>query len=200
MAERIPWTEEQTKLALYLYFQLPFGQLHSRNPEIVDLAQRLGRTPSSVAMKLANFASLDPKILESGRTGLRGASVRDRKAWDEFHRDWTKLVVEAATSEGIGKPMSDERVQMPQASYHYEPPGGATTMLAEVEQRLGQNFFRRAVLANFDNTCCVTGVAEPKLLSASHTFPRGNRMSPIVTIREMGCVSQQHLIGRSTDI
>ena len=73
------WTEDETKLALFLYFQLPFGKLHSGTQEIVQLAAAIGRTPSSVAMKLSNFASLDPKITESGRKGLDGASKLDRQ-------------------------------------------------------------------------------------------------------------------------
>ncbi|MDF8335267.1 hypothetical protein [Novosphingobium cyanobacteriorum] len=56
------WSEEETVLALYLYLQLPFGKLHSGNPEIQQLAAALGRSSSSVAMKLCNFASLDPKM------------------------------------------------------------------------------------------------------------------------------------------
>ena len=64
------WSEEETVLALYLYFQLPFGKLHSRNPEIQQLATVLGRSNGSVAMKLVNFASLDPNIIASGRRGL----------------------------------------------------------------------------------------------------------------------------------
>lgn len=56
------WTKDQLKLAFHLYCQLPFGKLHSKNPEIIKLAQLLDRTPSAVAMKLSNFASLDPAI------------------------------------------------------------------------------------------------------------------------------------------
>ena len=78
------WSEEETVLALYLYFQLPFGKLHSGNPEIQQLAAALGRSNSSVAMKLCNFASLDPKITESGRRGLAGASQLDRATYAEF--------------------------------------------------------------------------------------------------------------------
>jgi hypothetical protein len=167
MAIAARWTEDQTKRALYLYFQLPFGQLHQKNPEIIELAAALGRTPSSIAMKLANFASLDPKIIESGRKGLDGASALDRKIWDEFHSDWTKLVTEVGTREGAS-PSSQNKVREAPYEFKYEPPGGLTTARAEIERRVGQTFFRRAVLANFDDTCGVTGVAEPRLLVASH--------------------------------
>jgi len=60
------WTRSQLKLAFYLYCQLPFGKLHQRNPEVIKLAGEIGRTASAVAMKLVNFASLDPAIRASG--------------------------------------------------------------------------------------------------------------------------------------
>jgi len=189
MASRVRWTEGETKLALYLYFQLPFGQLHFGNPEIVALASKLGRTPSSVAMKLANFASLDPKILESGRKGLQGASALDRKIWEEFHGDWTKLILEIGTQEDAQPPPTGDRVEDVHAVFRYEPLSGATTARAEVEQRIGQGFFRRAVLANFENTCCVTGIAEPQLLMASHISPWGTDVSNRHNPRNGLCLS-----------
>ena len=73
------WTEDELRLALALYCQLPFGKMHSRNKEIVKLAEKIGRTPSAVAMKLVNFASLDPEIVNSGRAGLGNASSMDRQ-------------------------------------------------------------------------------------------------------------------------
>jgi putative restriction endonuclease len=54
------WTREELILALNLYLKLPFGKLHSGNPEIIHLAYLLGRTPGSIAMRLNNFASVDP--------------------------------------------------------------------------------------------------------------------------------------------
>ena len=46
----------------------------------------MGRTPSSVAMKLGNFASLDPAIIRTGRVGLTGATALDRKVWAETYK------------------------------------------------------------------------------------------------------------------
>ena len=88
------WTKEQLKLAFHLYCQLPFGKLHSRNPEIIKLAKLIGRTPGAVAMKLVNFASLDPAITSTGRAGLGNAGSLDREVWAEFHADWEKLAIE----------------------------------------------------------------------------------------------------------
>lgn len=91
------WTPDQLKLAFHLYCQLPFGKLHSRNSEITELAQLIGRTPSAVAMKLVNFASLDPAITSTGRRGLGNASHADRSVWDEFHANWDGLVEKSAS-------------------------------------------------------------------------------------------------------
>ncbi len=50
----------QALVAFNVYCQLPFGKLHARNPEIQRIASLLGRSPSSLAMKCCNLASLDP--------------------------------------------------------------------------------------------------------------------------------------------
>jgi putative restriction endonuclease len=165
------WTEEETRLSLFLYFQLTFGQLDKNNPEIRALAARIERTPSSVAMKLCNFASLDPKILSSGRKGLSGASKLDRAIWADFAQDWTSQVIQIGE---LFEPVDDydgSKLRDVRQTYNYEPFVGPSTKTALVERRIGQDFFRRAVLANFENRCCITGIAVPKLLNASHILP-----------------------------
>jgi hypothetical protein len=62
MAQGRRWTEDETKRVLALYDRIPFGQFHQLNPEVIAVADEIDRTPSSIAMKLCNFASLDPKI------------------------------------------------------------------------------------------------------------------------------------------
>ena len=181
------WSEEETVLALYLYFQLPFGKLHSGNPEIQQLAAALGRTSSSIAMKLCNFASLDPKITESGRKGLDGASKLDRATYAEFGQDWSGLV---ASAEDMWAAQVEHSVAVPapirlkekHSEFRFEPYQGAWTTQALVNQRVGQDFCRRAVLANYEEACCITGIADQRLLVASHIKPWGkdseNRHNP----------------------
>ncbi len=166
------WTEEQTKLALFLYFQLPFGKLHSGTPEIQQLADAIGRTHSSVAMKLCNFASLDPKIRVSGRKGLAGASKLDREIFSEFEHDWTSLVDQTEKSwvrqvaGGIEQKFSEEP-----SKFDFNLHGSDSAQSRMTRVRIGQGFFRRAVLANFQSICCVTGIADARLLNASHIKP-----------------------------
>ena len=186
-SNRLRWTEEETILALYLYFQLPFGKLHSRNPEIQQLAAALGRPSNSIAMKLCNFASLDPKIIESGRKGLAGASKLDRAVYAEFGQDWSGLVARAEIlwASQVETPPDIElpnRLKDRVAEFRFEPYQGASTTQAVVNQRIGQEFFRRAVLANYEESCCITGISDPRLLIASHIKPWGkdtdNRHNP----------------------
>lgn len=57
------WTREELILTLSVYFQLPFGRLNSRTPEVMELARIIGRTSSSAALRLVNFAACDPYII-----------------------------------------------------------------------------------------------------------------------------------------
>ena len=117
----------------------------SKNPQIIELAQMIGRTPSALAMKLVNFASLDPDIRESGRKGLENASQMDRKIWDEFHASWDKLALEC---EQILKSLSPEQEKDDEgneAGDDFDYTGQTAT--STVQRRIGQNFFRKGVAA-----------------------------------------------------
>ena len=52
------WTREELILALDLYYRLPFGRLNRSTPEVIELANLIGRTNNSVALRLVNFAAL----------------------------------------------------------------------------------------------------------------------------------------------
>lgn len=177
----IGWTRPQTLAALHIYMQLPFGQLHRGNPKIKQLAEWLGRTPSSVAMKLTNFASLDPLIVASGRAGLRGASALDRSIWAELQQNWDAVALEAATtyehlasSHGIDAD-ADLLEDMP-------PLPEGRTRSATVQVRVNQARFRKTVLTSYNATCCISGLRHEKLVIASHIVPWSedtkNRLNP----------------------
>jgi hypothetical protein len=187
------WTRNQTKLAFHLYCQLPFGKLHRGNPEIIELAKLIGRTPSAVAMKLVNFASLDPAITGTGRRGLSNSSVLDRDVWDEFNADWEGLAIECqrlrdALAEHPVAPIEFDISLRPDETSDYT----GETKRVFVEQRVKQSFFRRAVLSSYRGRCCMSGVAEPRLLLASHIVPwskdKTNRLNP----RNGLCLSAIH--------
>lgn len=179
---RKDWTPEHVKLAFHLYCQLPFGRLHRGNPEIIALAQLIGRSANSVAMKLCNLASLDPAITASGRKGLSGASKLDRAIWDEFHADWEGLVLESERIRAQLNNQDSTSDNYQEASITSVEDFSGETRSQIVQQRLKQSFFRRAVLSSYGHRCCITGLAEPKLLIASHIVPwsqdKANRLNP----------------------
>src|SRR5437870_1559739 len=90
-APTVRWTREHALIALNLYGKLPFGQFHHTNPVVIDVASRMGRSPSSLAMKLSNLASLDPVQRARGIKGLSRASKQDRDMWSEFHLNISDL-------------------------------------------------------------------------------------------------------------
>lgn len=87
MPQNQNWRRAETLAALHVYFQLPFGQLHRGQSKIKQLAQWLDRTANSVALKLVNFASLDPQVLASGRKGMGNASSLDKEIWRELQTE-----------------------------------------------------------------------------------------------------------------
>jgi putative restriction endonuclease len=70
MPKPLPWTRDQLLVAFRLYCQTPFGKLHSKNPQIIQLSNLIGRTPSAIAMKVCNFASFDPTHQTRGISAL----------------------------------------------------------------------------------------------------------------------------------
>jgi predicted restriction endonuclease len=189
----IRWTLNNLLVAFALYCRTPFGKMHSRNPEIIKIAELLGRTPSSLAMKLVNFASLDPAITSTGRSGLKGASKGDRLIWNEFHNDWEALAVESNNAlSAIVRNDSEATAAMEIEDEELLTSYEGTTKRVTTEVRVKQSFFRRAVLSSYSGRCCMSQLAEPRLLVASHIIPWGedktNRLNP----RNGLCLSALH--------
>ena len=168
MTSSLAWTRHHLLVAFALYCRLPFGRLHRGNPEIVRVAEALGRTPSSLAMKLTNIASLDPAITSTGRAGLRSTSAADRAMWAEMERDSANFALEcqAALMEAEGQ--APAMVDAPEDD-DTNRVGEDRAVQATV--RIGQSFFRSAVLSAYNGRCCITGLSVPTLLVASHIVP-----------------------------
>jgi putative restriction endonuclease len=191
-AERSAWTREQLLVALNLYSQLPFGKLHHANPNVIRCAELIGRSPNALAMKLTNFASLDPAITSTGRTGLANVSNADKELWAHMESDWNlfaKEAEQAATTFGVsGADAPELGVDEAQEASDYRGDERET----QVTVRIGQYSFRRAVLSAYDYRCCISGLSLPSLLIASHIKPWSldaqNRLNP----RNGLCLSVLH--------
>ncbi len=199
-AASVKWTREHLLIALNLYCKLPFGKLHHRNPIIIEVARKMGRSANSLAMKLCNFASLDPVQRARGIKGLEGAAKQDRIMWQEFQSDVMRL---GPTSEQLLHDLftqdddkevdflNRDRVRL-ERPVILVAPTGPTEGRATVRVRRGQQFFRQAILNAYGVRCCITGITVPRLLVASHIkpwrdFPR-ERLNP----RNGLCLSSLH--------
>ncbi len=168
------WTREELIVAFNLYCRTPFGRIHNRNPEIIATAEAMGRSASALSWKLANFSRFDPSVTGRKLVGARHGSSLDQQIWAEFNADWDQLAFE---SEGLRARFFGQRLE---EQFENIPEGRVRQ--ASVQVRVNQGFFRSMVLAAYDGRCCVTGLAIPELLHASHIVPwsvdEKNRTNP----------------------
>jgi predicted restriction endonuclease len=154
-------------LALDLYCRIPFGKIYSTNPQIIDLAKRMGRTTGAVAMKMVNFASFDPTHQKRNVQGLKHAGKQDKMIWNEFSVDWESLALESQqidTQLAITKPISVLEAE-------FEAEEIETEIVRTQKVRIVQRFFREAVLSSYNYQCSVCCLNLPALLNASHIIP-----------------------------
>ena len=196
-AARVNWTRPQTLAALHVYLQLPFGQLHQRNPKLIQLAKWIGRTPGSIALKLVNLASLDPVIVASGRSGMGNASALDKKIWSELQTNWDVVALAAAAEyerlalgNGVA-PDQDLLDELPPAEKDLVFEKGRTRS-ALVQVRVNQARFRKAVLASYNTTCCISGLQHERLVIASHIVPWSEDTKNSLNPQNGLCLSALH--------
>jgi len=196
----VKWTREHLLIALNLYCKLPFGRFNHRNPVLIEVASKMGRTANSLVMKLCNFASLDPIHRTRGVVGLKGASKQDRLVWDEFQTDTATLGLASeqllhdiftADDDRELDFLQRDRVRLEPVT-RFAMPVGPTEVQATVRARRGQQFFRQAVLTAYDVRCCITGIAIPRLLVASHIKPWGEFPTDRLNPRNGLCLSSLH--------
>ena len=161
MPVRRNWNEQEIARAIALYLRLDFGKFHSRNPEVIKLAEKLGRTAGAVALKLSNLAALDETLPQMG---MANASALDRKMWAEFLSSPERVI------EAYAKHLNDEATSSSgfaerQAKFEAQQDAPRTTTATP---RIGQNFFREMILTSYKGRCALTGNDDPRLLTASH--------------------------------
>ena len=163
------WSRDELILALNLYLKLPFGKLHHNTPEIIYLSQLINRTANAVAMRLSNFASVDPYHKERGIKGLTGGVKQVEPIWNEFIDHKEDLLFE---SEKLLAKLEERTLESKFADLlsGIENLKGKTK-IREVKTRVNQNAFRQIVLANYSGKCAITGIDIPDLLIASHIIP-----------------------------
>ena len=132
-------------LAFDLYCRIPFKKTKANNPDVVELARLLRRSPASVARKLGNFGSFDPQLRRQRISGLAHASKLDADIWNEFNSNWNQLVLNASQlrielgAEAKLEPAFDSSIRIPHGPSEKE----------EIRKnRIHQAFFRETILSS----------------------------------------------------
>lgn len=173
------WQRDELILAFNLYCKTPFGRIHNRNPDIISLAEAIGRSSSAVSWKLANFARLDPSLQKRDIAGATHGSKGEAEVWEEFNDDWEALAFESERllAQTVGCKV-EEVAEIPEE----ELPKEGRERERVVRSRVNQHFFRATILAAYENKCCITAMPIPELLTASHIVPwsvdHENRLNP----------------------
>jgi putative restriction endonuclease len=165
-----PWTREEMILVLNLYFKLSYGQMDHRTPAVKELAQLMGRTDNTIALRLNNFAACDPVLQARGIKAMGDQKRRCQPFWDEFVADREALAYEserilsAYQGVDIEEKFKDDLQDIPKGLKGED-------RIREVKTRVNQRFFRQMVLANYNGQCALTGIDLSVLLVASHIIP-----------------------------
>lgn len=167
--ERKLWTKEELLLVFNLYLKLPFGKMHTRTPEIIEMANLLGRTVNSIAIRLTNFAACDPYHQNRGVKGMVGGIKQCQPIWDEFFNNQEELIF---LSEQILAEKEHQTIEtkFDEILFDIKDLKGETK-IREVKTRVNQNVFRQIVISNYSGKCAITGIDLPELLFASHIIP-----------------------------
>lgn len=174
------WTKDELILTINLYSKITFGQMNSSNPQVKELAAFIGRSIGAVVRKLGNFASFDPLLQARGIGGLPNASKLDREVWNEYMQNWTDLYFEGEKLLAKKRDTTVEKLYNINLDEYKIKDGREAERIVKV--RVNQSSFRGAVLTNFNNKCCITGIGLLELIVASHIVPwsddKINRLSP----------------------
>lgn len=182
------WIRDELILTFNLYCKLPFGKLHRLNPEIIHLSELISRTPSAVALKLANFASLDPELKKRGIKGMSSHSKLDKIIFDEFNNDWTTLLIESELlleKYNIKNIFQEDNFEIGKVKI-------GSDKIIKVKQRVNQHLFRKMVLSNYNESCAVCNLNHSKLLVASHIIPWAKNEKERLNPRNGICLCSIH--------
>lgn len=184
------WSREELILAFNLYLKLPFGKMHKHTPEIIELAELLGRTPSSIGMRLGNFASCDPHLQARGIGGLKGGMNQVKPIWDEFYENQEELVF-------LSEQILADRQKTTIENKFKDILGDlknieGKNVLRQVKTRVNQSVFRTMVLNNYYSKCCITGINISDFLVASHIVPWSKNEKERLNPRNGLCLNVLH--------
>ena len=145
-----PWSEAEFIIVLSAYCERR-GEPHDQGAAFVnELATFLGRTPASIAMRLENYAALDPS--QRHRVGLNRGGPRCRKYFEQWAADLKELkrcadvLIRDRKAVNVPNLFEPEPIRLPRAFdgryelYDAIGEGAFSTVLSCIERDTGGRF------------------------------------------------------------
>lgn len=120
-----PWTESEFLVVLESYLQHRNQPRHERTPFINELSRILGRTVSSILMRMENYASIDPAVQQS-RIGLVHINEVGRRIFEEWSKEPDALnltagvLIRQAKQKDVPDLFNPTPIKVPKAFGKYE--------------------------------------------------------------------------------
>ena len=166
MAAQRKWSLDEITMAFALYFTLSPKEYNGCEA-IDEFAKLIGRTSGSVKLKLWNIAAHDQTRIALGLKGLPNGGKLDKEIWSIYAKRGDDLITEGLVMiENLKKGFLDENLRL-----EIVPLEPGLEKKVETTQRVNQNYFRNTLMTSYSQKCCVTGLAIPTLLVASHIKP-----------------------------
>lgn len=91
------WTREELLAVLYLYINQTGAWTSPQNsPAVHALGTAMNRTVASIAMRIANYRSLNPEHSGHGlEGGAKHGSPSFKRLWHEYEREPERVMAEA---------------------------------------------------------------------------------------------------------
>ncbi len=168
MAHGTDWTWEETLMAFALY-KIVGHSPRKKDPDIIALANALGRTVDAVCYKIGNISANDKNVVDLGLSGWKNGSKYDRLVWEKYEELGDELLSDSLnllTKTTKGHSPSGRLVEYGLIDFRE---GSETAVVTK--KRINQDYFRRNLLKNYSKRCCMTNLGIESMLVASHIKP-----------------------------
>lgn len=120
-----PWSEPEFLIVLHYYLKHHDEPKHERTPFVNDLSLILGRTVSSILMRMENYASIDPTVQEE-RVGLIHITDFGRRLFEKWREQPEALgltagvLIRQAQQRNVPDLFNPSPIKIPKAFGRYE--------------------------------------------------------------------------------
>lgn len=159
--DRRLWAEDETLFLFRVFLTEKAGSLSSDSLRVTEIAELLNRRTGSIHRKLEDIRSNEPSYIAKGRRPTNCADLV-KEVWKELYSDYDGMRrrIEDAYESVSGNATVHREINL---DVH---PG--SDIPADAARSDGQQLFRCIVAMNFEQRCCITGLATKDLLVASH--------------------------------